>query len=62
MKIEAGQLYQAVRDTLKEEGIPKLLWVGTDIRNGKSFEAASSQTREVFTKLAANLTAEASKA
>lgn len=56
MDEEAERLYNAVMKTLSETGMIGLLAAAADAKSKLSWEAASSKTRGVFQRLAANLT------
>jgi hypothetical protein len=63
LNVTAEELYSALQATLKEVGAASIVMAATlDIRTGRAFANVGSRTRELFEKLASNLTAQAPKA
>ena len=61
-ELQAEGIYYAIMQTLKEVGTLGLLQAAGDAKAFTSWDKAASRTREVFRKIATNLTAQAPKA
>jgi len=60
--LQAEGIYYAIMQTLKEVGTLGLLQAAGDARSFVSWDKAAPRTREVFRRIATNLTAQAPKA